>query len=84
MRSGWLDRGIMVKTKANFIASAFIEGDDTWRWHLKIDPVGLYRWYLDGDAPTGLRGATRQQADHALRRFVECSIRGELRMVEWA
>ena len=71
----------MVQTTTKSIATAFFDGDDTWRWHLKIDPVGLYRWYLDDDGPTELRGTTRQQADHVLRRFVERSIRGELRIL---
>jgi hypothetical protein len=73
----------MVKTETKSIATAFVEGDESWKWHLQIDPIGLYRWYFNGDAPTGLRGVTRQQADHALRQFVDHSIRGELTIVDW-
>jgi hypothetical protein len=72
----------MIKTETKSIATAFVERDQSWKWHLKIDSLGLYRWYFNGDSPTGLRGTTRQQADRALRRFVEHSIRGELKVLD--
>jgi hypothetical protein len=63
------------------LALATLNSAITWTWQLKLDENGLYRWYLDGTAPTQLRGCTRTQAEFALRRFVEHSLRGELEIV---
>ena len=63
------------------LAVATLQSSITWTWQLRIDDTGLYRWYLDGTNPTHLRGCTRTQAETALRRFVEHSLRGELEIV---
>jgi hypothetical protein len=72
----------MVQVSTKFIATASVVGDDGWTWYLKIDSAGLYRWYMADNASTGLRGVTRRQADNALRRFIEHSIRGKLKIIE--
>jgi hypothetical protein len=69
----------MTRSSTGVLAVAFIDGmSRVWRWHLKIDTTGLYRWYLDGHVWTGLRGVTREDADHALRRFADHSFHGDL------
>ena len=73
----------MVKTPTKSIAAAYIDGIDGWAWNLKVDPVGLYRWYTADNAPTGLRGVSRYQADAALRRFVADSFRARLTIIDW-
>jgi hypothetical protein len=57
-----------------------------WIWHLRIDDIGLYRWYLNGQAATHLRGCTRTLAESALNRFVANSLKsgGGLRIVEYS
>lgn len=72
----------MVNTRDTAIAVASVEGALTWTWELKIDGSGVYRWYLNGDEPTNLGGATQLQAESALRSFVEHSLRDELRITE--
>ena len=64
------------------LALASLESAITWTWQLKLDENGLYRWYLDGTIRTGLRGCTRAQAESALRRFVEQSLRGDLEIID--
>jgi hypothetical protein len=44
----------------------------TWSW-MKVDGRGLFRWYLNGNIETHLRGCSPEQAESALRRFVERS-----------
>jgi hypothetical protein len=68
---------VATATKPDSIAIALIHDGSVWKWHLKIDELGLYRWYLDGKARTELRGATRKSADNALRRFTKKSFRIE-------
>ena len=64
-------------TKPDSIATALIRDGSMWKWQLKIDELGLYRWYLDGKGRTELRGATRKTADNALKRFTTKSFRIE-------
>ena len=64
------------------LAVASVKSAINWIWQLRIDENGLYRWYLDGTTPMQLRGCTRSQAESALRRFVEQSLRGDLEIVE--
>ena len=64
------------------IASASVEGQSKWQWQLRIDELGLYRWYLDGVAETNIRGGTRDKAEYALRRFVGHSLNGDLKITE--
>jgi|SRR5215472_7219751 len=64
------------------LAIASLQSTISWTWQLKIDEAGLYRWYLDGAMRTQLRGCTRTQAEDALRRFVQHSLRGELEIVD--
>jgi len=64
------------------LAIASLESAITWTWQLKLDENGLYRWYLDGTTPMQLRGYTREQAETALRRFVEQSLQGDLVIVD--
>jgi hypothetical protein len=52
----------------------------TRNWILKVDHIGLFRWYLDGAVETNLRGCTVVQAESALRRFVDDSLRVELKI----
>lgn len=68
---------VATATKSDSIATASIRDGSMWKWHLKIDELGLYRWYLDGKGRTELRGATRKTADNALRRFTKKSFRIE-------
>jgi hypothetical protein len=60
-------------TNSESIATASIQDGSVWKWQLKIDELGLYRWYLDGTGRTELRGPTRKTADNALRRFAKKS-----------
>jgi len=64
------------------LAMASLKSAINWIWQLKIDETGLFRWYLDGAIPTQLRGCTRTQAETALRRFVDQSLRGDLEIVD--
>ena len=64
------------------LAIASLESAITWTWQLKLDENGHYRWYLDGTTPMQLRGYTREQAETALRRFVEQSLHGDLVIVD--
>jgi len=64
------------------LAVASLTSAINWTWQLRLDENGLYRWYLDGAMRTQLRGCTRAQAEHALRRFVENSLRGDLEIVD--
>jgi len=64
------------------LAIASLESAITWTWQLKLDENGHYRWYLDGTTPMQLRGYTREQAETALRRFVEQSLQGDLVIVD--
>jgi len=61
------------------IAVALVEGS-SWNWELRVDAVGLFRWYLNGTIETNLRGTTLELAESAVRRFVDNSLRGELRI----
>jgi hypothetical protein len=66
-------------TLAPALAIAWLDGTAIgWKWELKRDSMGLYRWYLDGDVWTTLRGATRGQAESMLQRFVGHCLRGNL------
>lgn len=69
----------MFTTPQQAIAVALVEGS-TWSWELKIDNCGLFRWYLDGTVETNLRGCTLEQAESTVRRFVDQSLRGELKI----
>jgi hypothetical protein len=69
-------------TNDNILAEAFIVGSPIWKWTLKIDELGLFRWYLDGHIATYLRAGSREQAERALRRFVGGSLRGELQITD--
>jgi len=57
---------------------------ESWRWDLRIDSLGLFRWYLDGSIETNLRATTMSQAKSALRGFVERTLCGELTITEVA
>jgi hypothetical protein len=61
------------------IAIALVEGS-TWTWELKVDDLGLFRWYFNGRIHTNLRGCSLAQAESELRRFVDNSLRGELKV----
>lgn len=63
------------------LAVASLKSAINWTWQLRLDENGLYRWYLDGATRTELRGCTRAQAEFALRRFVEQSLRGDLEII---
>ena len=70
----------MITTQQRAIAVALVEGS-TWSWELKVDDrCGLFRWYLDGTVETNLRGCTLEQAESSVRRFVDQSLRGELKI----
>lgn len=70
----------MLTTPNRPIAVASIE-DSIWSWELKVDHrCGLFRWYLDGTVETNLRGCTLQQAESAVRRFVDNTLRGKLKI----
>jgi hypothetical protein len=71
----------MLTMQHRTIAVALVEGS-TWNWELKVDDCGLFRWYLNGNFGTNLRGCTRAQAESALRRFVDGSLRGELKIAD--
>ena len=58
------------------IAIADLSGSK-WMWHLRIDEIGLYRWYMNGEVATHLRGCTRILAESALHRFVTNSLKGD-------
>jgi hypothetical protein len=72
----------LTRSGTDVLALAFLDGAEDWRWYLKIDPVGLYRWYLQGDIWTNLGGVTPLDAENNLRRFVRHSLRGELVLVD--
>jgi hypothetical protein len=70
----------MSVTLGRAVAVASIE-DSMWSWELKVDErCGLFRWYLNGIVETNLRGCTLEQAEAAVRRFVDHSLRGELKI----
>jgi len=73
----------MLELESPYIATASVEGQSNWTWSLKVDDFGLYRWYLDGVAETNIRGGTRPNAEYALRRFVEHSLNGKLKITEF-
>ncbi len=70
----------MLTRQHGAIAVAVVESS-TWRWELKVDHRGLFRWYLDGTIETNLLGCTVDLAESALRRFVDNSLRGELKVI---
>jgi hypothetical protein len=72
----------MLGNQDTALAVASLESALTWNWHLKIDEIGLYRWYLNGDIGTNLRGTTQERAESALRRFVERALSGELHITQ--
>jgi hypothetical protein len=72
----------MPQSATDVLAVAFIAGSDAWKWHLMVDTVGLYRWYLQRTVWTNLRGVTRADAEDRLRRFAEQSLRGELVIID--
>jgi hypothetical protein len=74
--------GSTTMTDDNILAEAFIDGSPMWKWTLRIDDLGLFRWYLDEHIATHLRAGSREQAERALRRFVTGSLRGELRITD--
>ena len=49
-----------------------------WEWHLRIDRIGIYRWYLNGRIPMNVKGTSRRAAELALTRFVDRNLRDEL------
>ena len=59
------------------IATAKVKGSD-WCWILRVDDIGLYRWYLGGWIAMNIRGTTRKSAESALARFVQRTLRREL------
>lgn len=69
----------MLAIENRAIAVAFVESS-TWNWELKVDACGLFRWYLNGMIETTLQGCTPDQAEAAVRRFVQGSLRGELKI----
>jgi hypothetical protein len=69
----------MLTMQHRAIAVALIENSN-WTWELKVDDCGLFRWYLDGTVETNLRGCTLTLAEAVLRRFVDHSLRGELKI----
>ena len=71
----------MTITEPLTLAVATLKSAITWTWSLRMDEYDFYRWYLDGVTATELRGCTAAQAEAALRRFVEHSLRGELEIV---
>jgi hypothetical protein len=72
----------MLGVQDTVMAIASVESASTWSWLLKIDHSGMFRWYLNGDIETNLRGGTREQAEGALRRFAERSLQGELQITD--
>jgi hypothetical protein len=74
-------RGGMPTSQSLPLAVASLKSAITWTWQLELDDSGLYRWYMDGTTPTQLRGITPEQAESALRRFVENSLRCKLEIV---
>jgi len=74
----------MDQPKYDDIAIATLESAVTLKWYLRIDPLGLYRWYLDGTCWTNVRGSTQLKAELALRKFVEQTLQGELLLTETA
>jgi hypothetical protein len=52
--------------------------DSDWKWHLRIDSIGLYRWYLSGRIAMNIKGTSRMAAERALGRFIQRTLRGEL------
>ena len=72
----------MTKAATEILAVAFIDGSDSWRWFLKLDSAGLYRWYLERETWTNLRATTREDAESRLRRFAAESLSGTLVIVD--
>jgi hypothetical protein len=72
----------MVGEVQNCLAVGSLKESPSWRWELKVDRINLFRWYLDGQIETNLRGGTQAQAEAALRRFVERSLKGELEITK--
>jgi len=66
------------------LVTAWIADGSSWRWDLRIDDRGLFRWYLDGVVATHLRGCSREHAEAVLRRFVSQSLKGDLRVTDAA
>jgi len=64
------------------LAEASVSTSPMWRWELKIDCMGLFRWYLDGICATHFRGCTRSEAERALQRFAERYLHREVRITE--
>jgi hypothetical protein len=69
-----------MQTTQPALAMASVKSVLTWSWILKVDSRGLFRWYLNGNIETHLRGCSAEQAESALRRFVERSLQGELQI----
>ncbi len=69
----------MLHTQQRAIAVALVEGS-IWNWELKLDDYGLFRWFLNGTVETNLRGCTLHHAESKLRRFVDDSLRGDLKI----
>ena len=67
----------MSPKESSDIASAQLRGSD-WRWSLRIDALGLYRWYLSGRVAMNIKSTTRKAAESALARFVNRTMRGDL------
>jgi hypothetical protein len=42
-----------------------------WKWYLRLDDIGLYRWYLSERAAMNIKGTSRSRAESALARFVQ-------------
>jgi hypothetical protein len=59
------------------IAIAKVKHSD-WEWRLRIDQIGVYRWYLSGRIPMNVKGTSRKAAESALARFVDRTLRDEL------
>ena len=59
------------------LAIAWLKGSE-WKWHLRIDPIGVYRWYLSGRIAMNIKGTTRTAAESALAGFIERTLRGDL------
>jgi len=67
----------MSTQEATYVAEATLK-DGNWTWLLRVDDVGLYRWYLRGDKETHIRASTQAGAEAALQRYVKRTFRGEL------
>jgi hypothetical protein len=51
------------------LAKGWLEQQPAWSWELRKDVLGIYRWYLTDEVPTRICGATRGEAEIALRAF---------------